>query len=233
LQSVPSPKVEELRLWLAEVGELRLKQEEIDRVEEKLEEARQSYRKQGRNERWIEDRILNLVGRNEITDQWRKRGAIEHLHFAKLTAIVHQGALGVTPDEHKQVKGLKRENPRDHMDRVELALLTLAEATTTTKHIETDTQGVKGLEKDAREKAKGSEQVRKITEQSLGRPVVNPQNFLDQPKKVVLTQKNVEGKLEEVDPTPEGKRPCKRHSERLRKSLRWKQYNSCNRARNR
>ncbi len=182
LQSVPSPKVEELRVWLAEVGEQRLKQEEIDRVEEKLEEAREYYRKQGMNERWIEDRILNLVGRNEITDQWRKRGAIEHLHFAKLTAIVHKGALGVTPDEHRQMKGLKRENPRDHMDRVELALLTLAEATTATKHIENDTQGVEGLEKDARETAKGSEQVREITEQSLGRPVVNPQNFLGQPK---------------------------------------------------
>lgn len=179
LQSVPSPKVEELRIWLAEVGEQRLKQQEIDRIEEKLLEVREHYRKLGMEDRWIEDRILNLVGRNELTDQWRKRGAIEHLHFVKLTAIVHKGALGVTPDEHKQIKGLKRENPRDHMDRVELALLTLAEATTTTKHIENDTQGVEGLEKDARVTAKGSEQVRKITEQSLGRPVVNPQNFLD------------------------------------------------------
>jgi hypothetical protein len=132
-------------------------------------------------EKWIEDRILNLVGRNELTDQWRKRGAIEHLHFARLTAILHKGALGVTPDQHKLIKGLpKRENPRDHMDRVELALLTLAEATATTKHIENDTQGAIGLEQDTRETARGSEAVRLITEQSLGRSVVSSQNFLGQ-----------------------------------------------------
>lgn len=127
--------------------------------------------------------MINLVGRNDLTDQWRKRGAIEHLHFARLTTILHKGALGVTPDEHKQIKGLqKRENPREHMDRVELALLTLAEATSTTKHIENDTQGVVGLERDALETARGSEVVRLITEQSLGRSVVNSQNFLDHPK---------------------------------------------------
>ena len=180
LQSIPSPKVESFRVWLAEVGEQRLQQEEVDRVEAELEDVRVQYRKKGMEERWIEDRILNLVGRNELTDQWRKRGAIEHLHFAKLTNILHRGALGVTTNEHTQIKSLpKREHLRDHMDRVELALLSLAEATATTKHIENDTQGVKGLEQDARDTAKGSEAVRMITEQSLGRPVVTSQNFLN------------------------------------------------------
>ena len=130
LQSVPSPKVEEFKRWLAEVGEQRLKQEEIDRVEAELEQVRERYRQQGMDEKWVEDRILNLVGRNELTDQWRQRGAVEHLHFARLIVILHKGALGVTPEEHKQVKQLpKRENVRDHMDRVELTLLTLVEAT--------------------------------------------------------------------------------------------------------
>jgi len=210
LQSIPSPKVEFGKIWLAEVGEQRLQQEEIDRVEAELEEAREQYRKQGMDEKWIEDRIINLVGRNELTDQWRKRGAIEHLHFAKLTAILHKGALGVTPDEHRQIKSLpKRVNPRDHMDRVELALLTLAEATATTKHIENDTQGVEGLERDATITAKGSEAVRMITEQSLGRPVVNPQNFLKAPKrgsrkKSELTSSGQEqGKQPSLFDTPE------------------------------
>ena len=168
---------------MADVGEQRLQQEEIDRIEVELDFAREKYRKDGREDKWIEDRIINLVGRNELTDQWRNRGAVEHLHFAKLTVILHRGALGVTPDQHKQIKELpKRENPRDHMDRVELALLSLAEATATTKHIENDTQGVAGLEQDARQTAQGSEAVRLITEQSLGRSVVNAQNFLSQPK---------------------------------------------------
>ncbi len=179
LQSIPSPKVEEFKIWLAEVGEQRLKQEEIDRVEAELEQARERYRKYGMDERWIEDRILNLVGRNELTDQWRKRGAIERLHFARLTAILHKGALGVTPEAHKQIKQLpSRENVRDHMDRVELALLTLSEATATTKHIEHDTQGVPGLEKDVRETAETSKAIRKLTEQDLGRRVVTSENFL-------------------------------------------------------
>ena len=183
LQSIPSAKAEEFKIWLAEVGEQRLQQEEITRIEAELELAREKYRKDGREDKWIEDRIINLVGRNELTDQWRNRGAIEHLHFAKLTVILHKGALGVTPDQHKQIKGLpKRENPRDHMDRVELALLSLGEATATTKHIENDTQGVVGLEQDARETARGSEAVRLITEQSLGRSIINSQNFLSHPK---------------------------------------------------
>lgn len=179
MQSIPSPRIEDLKIWLAEVGEARLKRDEIERVEAELERIREDYRRQGRNEKWIEDRIQNIVGRNALTDQWRKRGAIEHLHFARLTTILHKGALGVTPEEHRQIKQLPgRTNPREHMDRVELALLTLAEATTTAKHIENDTQGVPGLENDVRETAKTSEAIRELTERNLGRSVVNPQNFL-------------------------------------------------------
>lgn len=179
IQSIPSPHVESLKIWLAETGERRLQQQEIERVEAELEAIRADYRRQGRDEKWIENRIQNIVGRNALTDQWRKRGAIEHLHFARLTSILHKGALGVTPSEHRQIKQLPtRINPREHMDRVELALLTLAEATTTAKHIENNTQGVPGLEKDVRETAKTSETIRELTERNLGRPVVNPENFL-------------------------------------------------------
>jgi DNA-damage-inducible protein D len=179
VQSIPSPHVEGLKIWLAETGELRIQQQEIERVETELEAIRADYRRQGRDEKWIEDRIQNIVGRNTLTDQWRKRGAIEHLHFARLTSILHKGALGVSPSEHREMKRLPgKTNPREHMDRVELALLTLAEATTTAKHIENDTQGVPGLEKDVRETAKASEAIRELTERNLGRPVVSPENFL-------------------------------------------------------
>jgi hypothetical protein len=179
VQSIPSSHVEGLKIWLAETGELRMQQQEIERVEAELEAIRADYRRLGRDEKWIEDRIQNIVGRNALTDQWRKRGAIEHLHFARLTSILHKGALGVTPSEHREIKQLPgKTNPREHMDRVELALLTLAEATTTAKHIENDTQGVPGLEKDVRETAKTSEAIRELTERNLGRPVVTPENFL-------------------------------------------------------
>ena len=203
IQSIPSPKVEECKIWLAEVGEQRLNQIAIDRQNAKLEEVRQEYRRQGRDERWIEDRILNLTGRNQLTDQWLKRGAVEHLHFAKLTSILHKGALGVTPQEHKEIKQLpKREQVRDHMDQVELALLTLAEATATTKHIENDTQGVKGLERDVRETAKTSEAIRELTEQGLGRPVVNPKNALSYTKRKLIDQQT--SLFDEFDDTQKG-----------------------------
>ncbi len=183
VQSIPSPKVEEGKIWLAQVGEQRLQQEIIDRVTAEVEEAREKYRRQERDPRWIEDRILNLVGRNDLTDQWLKRGAERDKHFASLTLILHAGALGVTPAEHRRIKQLPaRENIRDHMDRVELALLTLAEATAATKHIDNDSQGIEELEKDVRETARTSEKIRQLTEQDLGHSVVNPKNFLP-PKK--------------------------------------------------
>lgn len=183
VQSIPSPQIEDLKMWLAETGEMRIQQQEIERIEAELETIRADYRQQGRDERWIEDRIQNIVGRNTLTDQWKQRGAIEHLHFARLTSILHKGALGVSPAAHRQIKQLPAKiNPREHMDRVELALLTLAEASTTAKHIENDTQGVPGLEHDVRATARTSEKILELTEKNLGRPVVNPQNFLDQPK---------------------------------------------------
>ncbi len=194
VQSIPSPRVEDLKIWLAETGEARMQQQEIDRIDAELEAIRADYRRMGRDDKWIEDRIQNIVGRNALTDQWRARGAIEHLHFARLTSILHKGALGVTPSEHRQIKQLPaRTNPREHMDRVELALLTLAEATTTAKHIENDTQGVTGLEKDVRETARTSETIRELTEQNLGRSVVTPNNFLPpKPEKKQIPQASQE-----------------------------------------
>ncbi len=179
VQSIPSasPKLEKLKLWLAQVGEERLQESEVNT---QIEEVRQKYRALGRDEAWIEDRILNLTGRNALTDQWHKRGAVQKLHFGLLTTILHRGAFGMTPDEHREIKGLpKRENPREHMDRVELALSTLTEATATASHIEKDSQGIDELEKDVRKAAEAGETARLATEKALGRPVVSSTNFLD------------------------------------------------------
>lgn len=180
IQSIPSvsPNVEKLKLWLAQVGEERLQEQEVNL---QIEQVKQKYRKQGRDEAWINDRILNLTGRNALTDQWKRRGAVQTLHFGLLTTILHQGALGVTPDEHREIKKLpKKENPREHMDRVELALLTLTEATSTSLHIENDSQGIEQLKRDASRAAQVGETARAATEQALGRPVVNDSNFLNE-----------------------------------------------------
>jgi DNA-damage-inducible protein D len=183
VQSIPSTnqRVEDLKLWLAQVGEERLQQDEVSA---QIEQVRQEYRTQGRDEAWINDRILNLTGRNALTDQWKKRGAVQTLHFGLLTTILHKGALGVTPSEHRDIKRLpKRENPREHMDRVELALLTLTEATSTSLHIENDSQGIEELKQDAQQAAKAGEIARAATEKALGRSVVSSTNFLNKPKR--------------------------------------------------
>jgi len=104
--------------------------------------------------------------------------------FGLLTTILHRGAFGITPDEHREVKGLpKRENPREHMDRVELALSTLTEATATASHIENDSQGIDELKSDVLKAAEAGETARLATEKALGRPVVSSTNFLEEPKR--------------------------------------------------
>lgn len=188
VQSIPSAnqRLEELKLWLAQVGEERLLHDEIHT---QIEQVRSEYRARGRDEAWINDRILNLTGRNALTDQWKQRGAVQTLHFGLLTTILHKGALGVTPNEHREIKGLpKRENPREHMDRVELALLTLTEATSTSLHIENDSQGIEALKHDAVQAAQAGEIARTATEQALGRSVVNSTNFLGKPKQEKRTR---------------------------------------------
>jgi len=186
VQSIPSasPRVEELKLWLAQVGEEKLQEGERDPISAQIEEVRRKYRKAGRDEEWINDRIANLTGSNALTDQWKARGAVQSLHFGLLTTILHRGALGVSPDEHREIKHLpKKVNSREHMDRVELALLTLTEATSTAKHIENDSQGIDALTRDAKDAARAGEIARKATEEALGRPVVTPTNFLESDRK--------------------------------------------------
>lgn len=128
----------------------------------------------------------------------QRRSAFLGLPHPFLSAFLLLTSLRITwaPAEHRQIKQLPaKTNPREHMDRVELALLTLAEASTTAKHIENDTQGVPGLEQDVRETARSSEEIREITERNLGRSVVSSQNFLPpkrENKKLQQKQKKLE-----------------------------------------
>jgi hypothetical protein len=146
-------------------------------------------------------RILNLTGHNALTDQWQKRGAVQKLHFGLLTTILHRGAFGITPDEHREVKGLpKRENPREHMDRVELALSTLTEATATASHIENDSQGIDELKRDVLKAAEAGEAARLATEKALGRPVVSSASFLEASRRKQLLPPEQSSFLEQAEP---------------------------------
>ena len=129
IQSIPSPKAEPFKRWLAQVGHERL--QEIENPELTIEHLKELYRAKGYTEGWIERRLQSIVTRNELTDEWRQREVQEGREFAILTAEIARETFGISPAEHKQVKKLKRENLRDHMTGLELAFTILGEAATT------------------------------------------------------------------------------------------------------
>ena len=129
IQSVPSPKAEPLKRWLAEVGAQRIDQM-ID-PEQTFQMAVEDYRRQGYSDKWIENRLKSIRTRKELTDEWERSGVKEQRDFAILTNILTKAWSGMTTGEYKQFKGLTKENLRDNMTTLELALNTLAEAATT------------------------------------------------------------------------------------------------------
>lgn len=178
IQSVPSPKVEPLRLWLAEVGEERL--EEIEHPEAALERVRAMYRAQGRDEVWIEERIKNDLIRNELTDEWQYRGATVGTQFAILTNELSEGTFGLSVQAYKRYKLLpSKTNLRDHMTNLELVLCSLSEATSIELHRDRDSQGFPALRRDAVDAGKTAGEARQLVEKTLGRSVVSSENFLD------------------------------------------------------
>ncbi len=129
IQSIPSPKVEPLKQWLARVGYERI--EEIENPELSMERMQALYEKKGYPKEWIDKRMRGIAVRQDLTDEWKNRGAKTSLEYAILTNEIMQGAFDLKVDEYKQVKGLARENLRDHMTDIELILTMLGEATTT------------------------------------------------------------------------------------------------------
>ncbi len=132
IQSIPSPKAEPFKHWLARIGDERV--QEIDDPELGTKRTRALYRAKGYSEGWIENRMRGIVIREELTDEWDKRGAKQQEDYTILTAEISKAAFGVTPSEYKKLKGLKRENLRDHMDDFELIFNMLGERSTTEIH---------------------------------------------------------------------------------------------------
>ena len=177
IQSIPSPKAEPFKRWLAKVGYERV--QEIENPELATKRTRMLYKLKGYSDDWIEKRMRGIAIREELTDEWKNRGASEHRDYEILTAEISKATFGITPAQYKKLKNLKRENLRDHMDDFELIFTMLGERSTTEIHRTEDSHGVKKLKSDANAGGKIAGDARKQLEKKLGRSVVSKKNYLN------------------------------------------------------
>jgi DNA-damage-inducible protein D len=176
VQSIPSPKAEPVKRWLATVGTERL--EEMEDPSRTIDRARQYYLEQGYGEDWISARLRSIIVREDVTEEWRQRGAREGKEFGLLTDTLHQGTFDISTDEHKNIKRLEQQrNLRDSMTAVELALATLAEATATELHRRHQSRGLGALRDDARQAGDVAGNARRQIESLTGAPVVSDENY--------------------------------------------------------
>jgi hypothetical protein len=187
IQSIPSPKAEPFKRWLAKVGYERVK--EIENPELATKRTRILYKLKGYSEAWIEKRMRGIAIREELTDEWEKRGAREKKDYEILTAEISKATFGITPNQYKKVKNLKRENLRDHMNDFELIFSMLGERSTTEIHRMENSEGVPKLKQDAKRGGNIAGVARKELEKEIGRPVVSADNFLPKNKTKKLKKK--------------------------------------------
>ena len=180
IQSIPSPKAEPFKRWLAKVGYERV--QEIEDPELATKRTRAIYKAKGYSDDWIEKRMRGIAIREELTDEWKKRDVKQEREHEFLTAEIAQAAFGVTPGEHKQLKGLKRENLRDHMTDLELIFSMLGEAATTEITRVDDAQGFDESKIAARKGGEVAGTARKDLEKKTGKRVVSPENYLSEPE---------------------------------------------------
>jgi hypothetical protein len=176
IQSIPSPKAEPFKQWLAKVGYERM--QEINDPGQSVDRARENWQKLGRSEKWIQQRMTGQETRNKLTDYWQESGVKKGEEFAALTNIIHQEWTGLTVKKHKDLKSLKSQNLRDHMSEAELIFTALAELST--RQI-AETENAKGLQENAKASKKGgavAKNARKELESKTGKSVVTGENFL-------------------------------------------------------
>lgn len=176
VQSVPSPKAEPIKLWLAKVGYERM--QEMSDPALSLNRARETWQKHGRSEKWIQQRMTGQETRNKLTDYWANHDIKQGEEFAILTNLIHQEWAGVSVKDHKSMKGLKTQNLRDHMSEAELIFTALAELST--RQI-AETDKATGMAENAEAASKGgaiAKQARKALEDKTGKSVVTGDSFL-------------------------------------------------------
>ncbi|MCX6754077.1 MAG: BRO family protein [Candidatus Nomurabacteria bacterium] len=176
IQSIPSPKAEPFKLWLARVGYERL--EETADPEIGIHRALKTYLKKGYSQSWINQRLKSIEIRNLLTDEWENRGVKEGIGFAILTDEITQAWTGLTTKQYKNLKGLKKESLRDNMTNLELVLNMLAETATTEIHKKDDSQGISKLKSDAHVGGNIAGGARKKLEKRLGKSIITSQRFL-------------------------------------------------------
>ncbi len=184
IQSIPSSKAEPFKRWLAKVGYERI--QEIEDPELATKRTRALYKAKGYPDDWIEKRIRGIAIREELTDEWQKRGAKLQKDYEILTAEISKATFGVTPSQYKEQKGLKRQNLRDHMDDFELIFTMLGERSTTEIHRNENSKGIPKLKSDAKAGGDIAGGARKKLEKRLGRSIVSKENYL--PKKRSVKQ---------------------------------------------
>lgn len=187
IQSVPSPKAEPFKRWLAKVGYERI--QDIEDPELAAKRTRSIYKAKGYSEDWIEKRMRGISIREELTDEWEKRGAKSQTDYAILTSEICKATFGMTPSEYKKYKKLNRENLRDHMTDLELIFSMLGERATTEITQTQDTVGLENLKNDAKEGGKIAGDAKKALEVRTGNKVSTKDNYLSIPE----TKKRIKG----------------------------------------
>lgn len=181
IQSIPSPKAESFKIWLAKVGYERM--QEIADPSQGLDRARENWQKLGRSKKWIQQRMTGQETRNKLTDYWKESGVEKTDEFAMLTNIIHQEWTGLSVKEHKNLKGLEQHNLRDHMSEAELIFTALAELST--RNV-AESEQAKGLIENAKASKVGgsiAKRAKEDFEQITGQKVITENNFLETPVK--------------------------------------------------
>ena len=187
VQSIPSPKAEPFKRWLAKVGYERI--QEIENPELAQKRTRALYKAKGYSDDWIEKRMRGIAIREELTDQWQKRGVQEEKEYEILTAEISNATFGMTPSAYKKYKGLKRENLRDHMTDLELIFSMLGEASTKEIAINKNTQGFVENKQAAFEGGAVAGNARRELERKSGKKVISKQNYRRLPQNRKLLKK--------------------------------------------
>jgi hypothetical protein len=176
IQSIPSPKAEPFKRWLARVGYERV--QEIENPELAQKRMKAIYKAKGYEDKWIERRVRGIAIRNELTDEWEKRDIEGAQNYAILTAEISKATFGITPSEYKKIKGIKRQNLRDHMNDLELLFAQLGEASTTEIARTDNAMGMDENKYAAKRGGAVAGTARKQLEGETGKKVVNKDNYL-------------------------------------------------------
>ncbi|MEK6949625.1 MAG: Bro-N domain-containing protein [Nanoarchaeota archaeon] len=181
IQSIPSKKAEPFKRWLAKVGYERV--QEIENPELAQKRMKELYKQKGYSDDWIEKRVRGIAIRDELTDEWKKRGVETDKEYAILTAEISKATFGLTPSEYQKLKGLKKENLRDHMNDLELIFSMLGERVTTEITKSKDAQEFDECSDAAKEGGEVAGNARKDAERRIGKSIVTSENYLENQEK--------------------------------------------------